>query len=422
MGSPTKARTVVLVIGCTLRADRIGAYGNPREGVSPYLDELAARGALFEEMHSNAPWTRPSIGSLTTGRYPLVLGIDDPGPGMNTTLGVHPDFETLGEAFTRGGYAAIGATANPNANGTFGMDQGFATYLELAALWREESSKIPGEEVVEAWLKSAARVQGDLFGQLVLIDTHAPLSQEARVPRHFGLEVMARPTKLDRYDAAVRIFSDAVQQLDEGLAELGREDRTLVIVGDHGEGLHTPKHAGKAHGRFLYDANIGTPWILSAPDIPPARVTGLASNVDVKPTLLDLGGVEPLEPADGHSRAGLLREGRTETGEAFVLTETYYSSDHRRRWTTPDWSLIETTPKGARPIPVDRGSVELYAGDDQDQSENVAASQPEVVSQLSEEMAALRKQLMGQQKVWHAQALGDDLNAQLEALGYVEPK
>jgi arylsulfatase A-like enzyme len=415
-------RTVVLVIGCTLRADRIGAYGNPREGVSPYLDELAAQGALFEEMRSNAPWTRPSIGSLTTGRYPLVLGIDDPGPGMNTTRGVHPDFETLGEAFSRGGYTTIGATANPNANATFGMHQGFDTYHELAPLWREESSKIPGEEVVESLLQSAAQVTGDLFLQAVLIDTHAPLSPAARVPRHFGLDVMTSPTRLDQYDAAVRIFSEAVEQLDEGLDELGRGERTLMIVGDHGEGLHTPQHAAKAHGRFLYDANIGTPWIVSSPQVPPARIQGLASNVDVKPTLLDLGGVEPLAQVDGRSRAGLLREGGTETGETFVLSETYYSRDHRRRWITPEWSLIENVHTGSKKIPVDRGPVELYAQGDRQQDVDLSDEQPEVVQRLSRDMAALRAQLLAQQQVWDSEELGDDLNAQLEALGYVEPK
>lgn len=414
-------RTVVLVIGCTLRRDRIGAYGNPREGVSPYLDALASQGALFEEMRSNAPWTRPSIGSLTTGRYPLVLGIDDPGPGMNTTRGVHPDFETVAEAFQRGGYTTIGATANPNANGTFGMDQGFDTYHELARLWREEQSKIPGDEVVESVLESAKEVDGDLYLQLVLIDTHAPLSQEAVVPRHFGLDVMRSPTKLDQYDAAVRIFSEAVEELDQGLQKMGRGDRTLVIVGDHGEGLHHPKHAAKAHGRFLYDANVGTPWIVHGPGIPAARVQGLATNIDVKPTLLDLGGVEPVAQVDGRSRAGLLREGLTDTEEQSAFVETYYSRDHRRRWITPEWSLIENIATKSKPVPVDRGEVELYAHDDVQQDHDLSEANAEVVAELSGQMAELRKELLRQQRIWDSEALGDDLNAQLEALGYVDP-
>jgi glucan phosphoethanolaminetransferase (alkaline phosphatase superfamily) len=47
--------TVILVIGCTLRADRLHSYGNPR-ATSPTLDQLAAEGARVENLVSNAPW------------------------------------------------------------------------------------------------------------------------------------------------------------------------------------------------------------------------------------------------------------------------------------------------------------------------------------------------------------------------------
>ena len=90
--------TVILVIGCTLRADRLGSYGNPRE-TSPTLDQLAAEGARVERLVSNAPWTRPALAALTTGRYPLSLGIDDPKHGGFTNRGLHPDVDTLAERF-----------------------------------------------------------------------------------------------------------------------------------------------------------------------------------------------------------------------------------------------------------------------------------------------------------------------------------
>ena len=413
--------TVVLVIACTMRADRMGVYGNPR-ATTPYLDGLAAEGAVFERMLSNAPWTRPSIGSISTGRYPLVLGIDDPAPAMNTTRGVHPDFETIAEAFQADGWTTVGAVANPNANAVFGMAQGFDTYHEAAKLWREEHSKVPGAEVVESFLDIASAVEGRLYGQIVVIDSHKPLPVPARRPTQWGMDVMLDPSPLDQYDAALTYVDAVVEQLDAGLGALGREDRVLFFVGDHGEGMNEPEWAGRAHGRFLYDANVATPWIAHGPGIAPGnRVSGLAENVDLKPTLLDLLAVPSEAAVDGDSRAEVLREGRSETGETAVFTETYFASDHRARWSTPEWTLIANYTVGVQRGVEHRGRFELYRAEDDTQAATVYREHVETAKELSLDMEELRRQLMQEQRVWAGgEELSGDMQQALEALGYVE--
>ena len=412
--------TVVLIIGCTLRADRMGVYGNPR-ATTPYLDALAAEGAVFENMVSNAPWTRPSIGSISTGRYPLVLGIDDPAPAMNTTRGVHPDFETIGEAFQADGWTTVGSIANPNANAVFGMGQGFDTYHEAARLWREEHSKVSGADIVDEFLDIASAVEGRLYGQLVVIDTHRPLPIQARRPTQWGMEAMLDPTDLDKYDAALTLVDALVKQLDEGLAKLGREDRVLFFIGDHGEGMNSPEWAGRAHGRFLYDANVATPWIAHGPGVKAGnRVTGLAENVDIKPTLLDMLNVPSTFDTDGDSRAQVLAEGLSETGETGVFTETYFAADHRARWTTDEWTFINNyTVKHHRGVE-ERGRFELYAADDEEQAHDLYREQIEVGEALSLEMEKVRKSSFETQKVWTGEELSGDMQQALEALGYVE--
>ncbi len=405
--------TVIVVIACTLRADRMGVYGNPRD-TTPYLDSLAESGAVFENMLTNAPWTRPSIGSISTGRYPLALGIDDPAPKMNTTRGVHADFETIAEALQADGWTTVGAVANPNANAVFGMAQGFDTYHEAAKLWREEHSKVPGTAIVESFLDIASGVEGPLYGQLVVIDTHRPLPVQARRPTEFGIDVMLDPTDLDKYDAALKMVDDLV-------AELGREDRVLFFVGDHGEGINRPKWAGRAHGRYLYDANVRTPWIAHGPGIAGGnRVTGLAENVDLKPTLLEMFDVPSVATLDGDSRAGVLREGLSETGETAVFTETYFSSDHRGRWTTEDWTLIANYAAVAYKGAEDRGRFELYAHDDAKQADNLYADNGELAQGMSQDMEALRARLLEEQLVWSGEELSGAMQQALEALGYVE--
>src|SRR5437867_2835172 len=54
---------LVLIVIDTLRADRLGCYGNTR-GLTPFLDSLAARGILFRSAYAPCSWTNPSVASL----------------------------------------------------------------------------------------------------------------------------------------------------------------------------------------------------------------------------------------------------------------------------------------------------------------------------------------------------------------------
>ena len=63
--APVRVDRVILISIDTLRADHLGAYGHARN-TSPRLDALAARGALFEDASTTAPWTLPSMASIMT--------------------------------------------------------------------------------------------------------------------------------------------------------------------------------------------------------------------------------------------------------------------------------------------------------------------------------------------------------------------
>src|SRR5262245_28474399 len=65
-----KARppNVLVIVIDTLRADRLGVYGNPR-GLTPFLDELAGQGTVFVNAYATSSWTVPSVASLLTSRY-----------------------------------------------------------------------------------------------------------------------------------------------------------------------------------------------------------------------------------------------------------------------------------------------------------------------------------------------------------------
>ena len=78
--TPDQTRTnVVLAIVCTFRKDRLEPYGM-KLPTSPFLKRLADEGIKLENHIAQAPWTRPSMGSLLTSRWPRALQLDNPGP------------------------------------------------------------------------------------------------------------------------------------------------------------------------------------------------------------------------------------------------------------------------------------------------------------------------------------------------------
>lgn len=413
-------QTVVVLIACTMRADRLHVYGNERQ-TSPYIDALAAGGARFERALTNAPWTKPALAALSTGRYPRALGIDSEGPQVNTDRGVHPDALTLGERFKAAGWTTVGATANPNANAVFGFDQGFDRYHEATGLWREEFVKVEGEDLVDAWLEQARGAEGPLYGQLVVVDTHSPLGDQRLRRAALGLPSVGEGSLLDRYDGAVSALDDVVERLDEGLKAMGREDRLLVFIADHGEGLSIPKYAGVAHGRYLYEPTVHIPWIVHGPGVAPGHVIGgLAQSVDLAPTLLELTGLAAEGELDGRSRADALRGLRSETGAEAIYTETRYGREDKARLTTDQWVYIHNYARDRKQVER-RGEHELYPPDDGWQATNVHAANQEVSAALFEQLEGYRASAGAAPLIWE-QSMSDDERARLEALGYVEPE
>ena len=97
-----KRLNVVVVTIDTLRADRLGCYGN-RRVATPHLDQLAAKGVLFENAVAQTPLTPPSHASMFTGKYPHVHGVRGTGGFV-----LDPSQQTLAEILKRKGLADRG--------------------------------------------------------------------------------------------------------------------------------------------------------------------------------------------------------------------------------------------------------------------------------------------------------------------------
>ena len=65
---PGTQRNLVLIVGDTIRRDRMGLHGGTAR--TPAFDALARSGAWFARATTQAPWTKPAIATLFTSMYP----------------------------------------------------------------------------------------------------------------------------------------------------------------------------------------------------------------------------------------------------------------------------------------------------------------------------------------------------------------
>lgn len=311
---------VVLVIGCTVRRDQT-SLGSDLD-TTPFLAELAAEGVELSAFISQAPWTRPSVAALVSGRFPELTGVIDPGPGRNDRV-VRGDVELLSERLHRAGYRTLGVSTNPNVDVRYGFGQGFDAYVGMSTRWRDGMMKIDGSVAVQRALELVDwhdRVGGrPLYLQVVLVDAHQPDTSTPEERERFP----APSPRVSGYRVMLGDLDGKLRELSDGLTARGHGDAIFVFVGDHGEGLGLPTHHGNGHGRYLYPTTVHVPFVVRGPGLPAGhRPEGLAAGVDLVPTLLDLLGLS----AEGHSGVSLadaLRGGE-HTGRRRVYTSTWF--------------------------------------------------------------------------------------------------
>jgi arylsulfatase A-like enzyme len=343
-GSPPHPPNVVLVVIDTLRADKLGTYGNER-GLTPFLDALAARGTVFEHAYAASSWTVPSMASLFTSRYPTQHRV------VTFAQRIGDDEVTIGERLHQAGWLAGGYAANPNLQGRFGYAQGFADWHADAP----QDGEVDGDTLraqALAWLDRAApwRQGTPVLLYVHYMEPHAPYEPREPFRSRFAVDdaghvldpaaavsqMIARATggatqidpdrrvdlgaaaanlllagtpltrahalPLERlYDAEVASADDQVRQLFDELDRRGVLDGALVVVtADHGEEFF--EHGRGSHGITLYEESVRVPLIVVGPGVPAGRrVSQNVSLVDVAPTLLALLGLEAEPRFEGRS-------------------------------------------------------------------------------------------------------------------------
>ncbi len=318
-------RGLVLISIDTLRADHLGAYGYER-ATSPFMDEVAAGGVLFENAVSSAPWTLPAHASIMTGLDPVTHR------AVEGNAAISADVTMAAEMFRDAGYATGGFVASWFVSRRYGFDRGFDQFDDFQrTLQNNTREKITATQVIDAagrWL----RAHGDnpFFLFVHLYDAHFNYAPPARHAALFATgytgprepyrkysyypdhplppDLLAQEVAL--YDAEIHFVDAELRRLHGILEEMGLADDVLVLItSDHGEEFFERGSWGHAH--TLFEEVIRVPLIVKGPGIEGGRRwPGQVRQVDILPTLMEAFSLAGPARLPGSSLWPLLTEGR----------------------------------------------------------------------------------------------------------------
>jgi arylsulfatase A-like enzyme len=291
---PVQPNVLVYMID-TLRADHVGAFGADDSHSTPTLDKLASEGAVFARAQSTGSWTKPTVPTLLTGRYPMAHGV-----GLRGDADVLPaHIPMLHEALATAGWRTGSFSASPLGSTLSGLDRGFDVSVppvhwrgSLGALGHPSAQQV-GTALLD-WVDSAP--DEPWMAYVHTLEPHAW--------RNAGFQ--SQPPGRTPYQAAVTAADDGLAELLSALDARQELDNTLVVVvSDHGESFG--QHGVTDHGTSTFQAQTHVPLIVWAPsNVSPSVTSDTVSLADVTPTLLDILGVPPLSGMDGVSLAPYL--------------------------------------------------------------------------------------------------------------------
>ncbi len=419
---------VILYVMDALRAEQTSLYGYPRE-TTPFLEELAADGVVFENAYSPVSWTKPSVVTLLTSLYPQVHGV-----GERSYSDVLPEnVATLQDVLRGGGYVTSSFSANPLACTLSNLDQGFDQTFTPNSFEIEgrqvKQNKIHSDDLnakILPWLETHARDRFFLYVHTV--DPHVPFAAPVTPP-----ELVGDGTSIDRYDAEIRFNDGQIERLVEKLTELGILENTLLIVtSDHGEAFG--EHGTTGHGTSVYQEEVRIPLLFHHRGfLARRRVEQPVQLIDLMPTIVSYLGIDPASvPMQG--RDLLDEEAERDLAPVFLSRFVYPKDVETARFSEVEyhavvegeWKLI-AAERGERQV----FDVELYhLGDDPSEREDRKEQDPERARRAHDRLRGFLQQQTARRVTYTSNleggsgsgesAVSEEVLEQLRVLGYVE--
>lgn len=335
-------RNVVLISIDSLRADRCGHLGGPRD-LTPTLDRMAADGVAFQNALAPGPKTPESMPTVFTG-HQWRFAPEDRGD-LDWRAGIRPHMrrhETISERLSAGGYETVAFTPNGFTTEYFGFGRGFDEFEDfldeeirpgfgvpdvlrgLLKFLRKEGNWKTWERYYDDVVDRVADAEEPYFLWVFLLDVHSPYL----VPRSYRrenswLDMMRANWAMhgagephDVRDVLVSAYEDTVTYADAFLERLREDledtDPVFVVHSDHGEALGERGFFG--HERYLYGENLRVPFVVENADASatverPVSLSVVPSVVEAAAydrlaDLLDSMDRDPATPVVAHTEEG----------------------------------------------------------------------------------------------------------------------
>lgn len=338
----------------------------------PNISRLASEGASFKRFFTSAPLCSPSRAVFMTGQYPYRNGIVDNGeraalshqlvtfPKLLHDVGYHTGFfgkwhmghedDSPRPGFDRWvSFVGQGVYFDPelNVDGVLGTGEGYMTDIltdhavsfidaapagqpfltfiahkavhpEIFPNYVRTFPPAPGDEALYEGedLARSPSWQAPMTGKPALsrpVDYSDPRSPEGGLPDDIVRDRLRMLSAVDR----------GIGRLVEALEAKGVLDETVFVVTSD-QGFFYGEFGLAQERRLAYDPSSHIPLILRYPALVDggSQPTGLASNADVAPTLLELGGAAIPGHVDGISLVPMLADPSTEVRDE-ILIEYY---------------------------------------------------------------------------------------------------
>jgi len=314
---------VFVILLDSLRQDHLEPYG-ATDVKTPNLLRFAESGVTFENAHSNASWTRPSVAAMLTSLPPPAHGV------LTMEDGLAPNVAYLPEILQRSGYRTTAVLNNPNSAGSYGFARGFDRLFDFWSL-DKEALGFPSDPEAQAkfvwsrFIKSTVRSSEPFFVFLHELDPHSPYEPPEPYRSEYGVDYQGefsssmldlrsmqdfpdRVTPEDvrylnaRYKGEVAFMDRYVGWILDRITSLPLERPTLIVfASDHGEEFW--EHDSVGHGATVHEELLRVPLMMQLAGVLPAgrRVRTDVTLSDLAPTILDLLGIEIPDSMQGES-------------------------------------------------------------------------------------------------------------------------
>lgn len=464
----TEARkpNVVLISIDNLGADHMGCYGY-EQPITPFMDALAAKGTLFENVTAQDTWTLPSHASMLSSRYVGAHGvwmIENRLASLNLPL-VQESFQAVGFAtaafttcqflsldygFTRG-FDTFSLNDEPAEKVTpkvidhlSGMEEPFFLFLHYYDVHAPFTEKNPygpdlsaGEPTPEAKaeMKRMRALQGKRLKNLteeerawIAADYPDSTLNEWLGTEEGATKITFKEIENLAYHYLLRAgagemgsirgaYDNGVAYMDLRLGELFQRleafpwfaNTIFAVTSDHGEAFS--EHQGVfGHGGAPFQELVKVPLFIVGPGIAKGRrIKSPVAGIDIAPTLLALAQVSVPEGFQGRSLGEALRQ-----GEPALRTILSGSQDAKKlSFQEGSWKLVMDLEKGDTWL-FDVASPEGERLDRADEH-------PEKVTLLKEKLMQSEKynKMASSNLIQEKVNLSEESKARLKALGYL---